>query len=641
MGCVLKIRHVEPVKVMKRHIRSASFNMKRPHPWPNPEASLGQARGAIGKSKFFYWDAVGPARVAYNELAPGIRRLLEERQRPIPNSDFVWFSIYMVGEEPTSAVPQILFASNDKCHRKESMNLVKASNLLDRFPGMQVGHWVEAPHLGRQQFSAGSSRQHCHMALDTPKKIELVDQVDRAHACQVRLLFDHGSTTSTAAATYSFNNKAHLLVAAHTLFPPTIPQEPAEDTAIRLSSEDDDFEFGGLTTDTDPDEIMDDAIEESLSTSFGSFSETSSRSDTLRRSPSHSRSDSMDATETQTLDDPWEPMEPCMPLGTPPTSESTLQLYIGPPMMCFDLDYAFIVPNSGDKLKLQHMLALSESTVGEPPMGPGVRLQVLLHTAQQGIVTGWMYRDGAYARFSKSISYQEVYHVSLDFPVLPGDCGAVVVDCISGKVYGHIITRGTNTNSGFVVPANLVLDDLSRMSTALPNAAEATNASQVSINSVAAEQLPLAEQYGSNISLQPGKTVFSRSEQRMRWDERFGAWEVPDGDETCSKYATPSQTTSGPPDSPRSLAISISDAVAIQPVSKFELSPKTPIEIYRSALAEILVRLMGCQLVNAQNAIHRPREPWKSDLVVAAPRLYLNENPKDRKLPLELMKAVR
>jgi hypothetical protein len=312
-------------------------------------------------------------------------------------------------------------------------------------------------------------------------------------------------------------------------------------------------------------------------------------------------------------------------------------------MICFDLDYAIIAPDSGDKLKLQHMPTLSESTISEPPIGPGVRLPVLLHTAQQGTVAGWLCREGIYARFRKSLSYQEVYHVSLDSPVLPGDCGAIVVDHMSRKLYGHVITSGTGTNDGFVVPATLVLGDLSRISTAL-NAAETTKADQQGdISSGTAEPLLPVGQHSSNPSSRSGKTKFSRSEQQMRWDKRLGAWEASDDDETCSKYASRSQT-SGPPDSPRSLATSISDAVVIQHISPLELRQRTPIEIYRSALAEILVRLTGCRLAHAQNAIHIPKEPHTGgDLVVMVPRLHVDEGPEvclSWNLPLEIMKAV-
>jgi hypothetical protein len=111
--------------------------------WPEPEQSIGRAFGAIPKTRFSYWQAIGPALAAYQALLPDIRRVLSKEHGPIPNSDFVWFSIYTVGPCSSSAVPYVMFASEQK-QRRRALKLVRDSKILSRYPGMQAGEWAEA-----------------------------------------------------------------------------------------------------------------------------------------------------------------------------------------------------------------------------------------------------------------------------------------------------------------------------------------------------------------------------------------------------------------------------------------------------------------------------------------------------------------
>lgn len=49
---------------------------------------------------------------------------------------------------------------------------------------------------------------------------------------------------------------------------------------------------------------------------------------------------------------------------------------------------------------------------------------------------------------------------SLKFCLVPGDCGAWVLDAISGALYGHIVAGNSSLHRAYIVPAVDVMEDI-------------------------------------------------------------------------------------------------------------------------------------------------------------------------------------
>ncbi|KAH8777894.1 hypothetical protein F5883DRAFT_390799, partial [Diaporthe sp. PMI_573] len=74
------------------------------------------------------WEAIGPARDAFHDIAPRIKRYLEDSVEPI--SSRVTWSMYMVGRAPSQASPSIIICCDVLWHRRHIRQIVKESGIL-------------------------------------------------------------------------------------------------------------------------------------------------------------------------------------------------------------------------------------------------------------------------------------------------------------------------------------------------------------------------------------------------------------------------------------------------------------------------------------------------------------------------------
>ncbi|RDW68774.1 uncharacterized protein DSM5745_08534 [Aspergillus mulundensis] len=114
--------------------------------WPNPELSIGTFCGTT-KDKVNYWEAQGPAREAFVNISTSIQETLNDECLRVPSSSTLVYDVYMIGKTPGKAVPHIMFSCKASESRKKAVALVRKSDILDHYPGMELGHWESPPHL--------------------------------------------------------------------------------------------------------------------------------------------------------------------------------------------------------------------------------------------------------------------------------------------------------------------------------------------------------------------------------------------------------------------------------------------------------------------------------------------------------------
>jgi peptide-N4-(N-acetyl-beta-glucosaminyl)asparagine amidase len=105
--------------------------------------SIGDYIGVLqGKDKC--WKAVGPARQAFEELAPKIKLHLDNHIDEVPGSSWVTWSKYMIGSSASSAKPTIMFFCEERQPRVAVWHAIKKSDILQKYPGMRSGH-IDSP----------------------------------------------------------------------------------------------------------------------------------------------------------------------------------------------------------------------------------------------------------------------------------------------------------------------------------------------------------------------------------------------------------------------------------------------------------------------------------------------------------------
>ena len=100
--------------------------------WPNPELSIGDSVRPLGASNC--WSAVGPAWELWdNRLRIELKDFISGLE--FPSHPLLTIELYMVGEQPKSAVPTILLYCSHKAFGKRVKRMIKP--ILENYPGIE------------------------------------------------------------------------------------------------------------------------------------------------------------------------------------------------------------------------------------------------------------------------------------------------------------------------------------------------------------------------------------------------------------------------------------------------------------------------------------------------------------------------
>lgn len=130
--------------------------------WPHAHLSIGRHIKRLGNKDC--WEAVGPAREAFLNVAAEIKTYLEQNIEPLPC--WVTWSIYMVGNKIDTAAPTIIFCSESAKTRQEIKKTIDGSGILARHPGIKTRHMHRAPEFNELIQLAGEA-QNWNMSAST------------------------------------------------------------------------------------------------------------------------------------------------------------------------------------------------------------------------------------------------------------------------------------------------------------------------------------------------------------------------------------------------------------------------------------------------------------------------------------------
>lgn len=440
--------------------------------WPQPHDSIGRAFGRYQNSRFFYWEARGPALDAYKQLVRKIREILEEKQGPLPNSDIIWFDVYMVGPDMDNARPLVMFTGPNEDARKKAKKIIKDSGLLAAYPGMYTGEWAEAPHLGRQALRVGPGRSPPPSSsyrelvsgriggqqdpAPTPNVVDFEPFItDNRRSTILHIRFGLETVRATSGLVWESEGTEYCLTAAHVFSRPSSEPDPK---FVRPGTDSSEYEFDGFTDD-------DHDANSPSGTSEGSLTappseESDERDSAFSISPVlQETGDSTRAFEDEVVE--TQSMHPSAETSNSSSETCYSASIVWDPdnyyMTSAQLDYMLHkIPRLDDSEPAHGMQILTSSVVIEPTENGDI---ARVHTSH-GILSGVIQKTSTYALLPGSTKYQEVFVAYLDSPVKSGDSGAVVSN-ETNQVYGHIVT-GSSTSTAFVMPLRQVYDDIMR-----------------------------------------------------------------------------------------------------------------------------------------------------------------------------------
>ncbi|KAK5547608.1 hypothetical protein LTR23_002361 [Exophiala sp. CCFEE 6169] len=204
------------------------FGRQQHTSWPDSAESTGEFLKVVHNVK--YWEAKGPARDAFKILSPDIANHLEQYLDSLPRSSWVTFSVYMVGDDPETTQPVVMFICDQTGQCREAQKLIDESRLLEDFPGMKSGIAAVPPDFDCLDQLAWHS---------TPlPEASRRDQSSQTSICvtgkvvSVTTLTESGlfSQSATIGGFVQHNQETYIYTAGH-LFQMATPQECASQPA--------------------------------------------------------------------------------------------------------------------------------------------------------------------------------------------------------------------------------------------------------------------------------------------------------------------------------------------------------------------------------------------------------------------------
>lgn len=434
--------------------------------WPNPTLSVGLYIGKVGKEHC--WEAKGPARASFNDLAPKIKELIEQSVEPI--TTWVTWGVYMIGRAPNTTSPTILFCCDVAAHRKEIRNTVKESGLLEQFPGFKTGHMARPPDFEQLVALAGAPKEenllgvsriyalrgHSVYGMQLLVKNEMQDEDTKEAFSEPALAtaVTPTSTLATVGGVVDINGQLYFTTVAHVL------KQPKDVGEAR------------------PDDVVDEEIE----LDEDSDDEGSTHADLdIKVWPLKEQKPQSDYKFHDISGDLSPPVlsDPSQRSGREPLENSSIG--VASPREIIRGDPLKVALSSLEEPSSDLDYALIEATVFEGPLENPLRVKSVASGSPQdvkifsatsrGIITGSMSGTPLFTRVESSTTFQEVYKVMFDIPLQLGDCGSWIVDEFGG-LQGHVIAGSPGSGVAMVLPMIHIFDDIKKrigISPGMPN----------------------------------------------------------------------------------------------------------------------------------------------------------------------------
>ena len=263
MSLVLAITTMQST-IKPNRIRSSSFQKvntlmfnRKKDVWPSPESSIGKLCPANVSTSGSCWEAVGPARDAFEEVCEDVKLLFQAQCEYLyegeERASTISYGIWMIGKDRPRAVPTIIIGCESKNVRTKAKDILKGSGLLDAFPGIVIKKTARTPGLlaSQNQFSDESSPP----GLETVYAFESASEND---LCTIQIFLGGPEVppdpaTAPRATMGKFlliDGKPHGLTVSHvfdsTIATPAAATAPSDGGNLMVFDEDSDSDSSSL-----------------------------------------------------------------------------------------------------------------------------------------------------------------------------------------------------------------------------------------------------------------------------------------------------------------------------------------------------------------------------------------------------------
>lgn len=116
--------------------------------WADPELSIGIKCNRMGG--YQCWEAIGPAKILFEQISVKISDLLEARVDELEEGEplaekIIMFGMYMVGKLPETARPTLVFSCQSQKPRRRAIKFLKESAILKDQPKIALAESSIAP----------------------------------------------------------------------------------------------------------------------------------------------------------------------------------------------------------------------------------------------------------------------------------------------------------------------------------------------------------------------------------------------------------------------------------------------------------------------------------------------------------------
>lgn len=433
--------------------------------WPDPQLSTGQFIGTVGKDRI--WEAIGPARDAFDVIAPEIKAYLEASVEPI--ACWVTWSIYMMGRAVTAASPTIIFCCHVLKHRRSIRSAIKESGILNKYPGIKTGHMSRPPDF--DQLIPLASEE----LLDNHEGTVTTSAIMSKRACGMHLNIDglnvDGKSWSRKATvggvilikdTYFYTTAGHCFLEQQGDLNPVSNDEESDDDWNS-------FSFDG---DSDITDISDDTSV-GLETHLGTVKTTESA-----RTPPARMSKSQAVTVKYIEEGPFQKdggsqfeditgsYKHSSSTQSEIDEETPRKTHLRVQVMSKNdtsLDYALIEVKEASHMGANRIDITEnpqKSFVSQALGDFGSTACSVFAITSRRIIRGLLYQTPSFILCPGSKFSCETRYAKFEDSLEEGDCGSWVVDVDSGDVFGHIVAGSPQKGMAVVIPLSAIFADI-------------------------------------------------------------------------------------------------------------------------------------------------------------------------------------
>ncbi|KAH0541248.1 hypothetical protein FGG08_004253 [Glutinoglossum americanum] len=431
--------------------------------WPNPEDSTGVWYRKMGR--YDCWEATGPAREIFVQLAEQIKIYLESCSDPVPHT--VTWSIYMIGKSKPTARPTVMFCCKEAKPRRTVRKMIDDSGILLDYPGVKTGDSTSPPDFDQLiSLSSPSGKFSGHLAYSDSQKTVLCPPTENLIGSRVYIKSKAKDSDSlrqaTAGGVVQWKGRYFGMTVSHAF------HGDLSSPQFSQAMDDCPFEFN-IDEDSDEDEIDEEFVEmtsrgsltpESITSDYSAESDDDSLDIPSRIHSAFYGSIAEDSifSNTTTADNPTMD-EPASsgPLGLP-TLDVVGELFLtSTDDPHSNLDYALFEIQQ-PRLQTSGTSIYAESVATGGPKD----VEIVTTTGSAGLLRGRLSGTPSFMRSSRSKSFQEVWTARLNGRLARGDCGSWITDAQTGELYGHIVAGSPDTGVAFIIPAYQVFDDINK-----------------------------------------------------------------------------------------------------------------------------------------------------------------------------------